>query len=339
MSLTTVHALHKDAIFNEITDAVESSLINRGLSEPYLVARLVKDIPNAINNDIAPLFRQNGCDVSAYGVFVHQQPQVKTNSYPDPTPAAVEIGDLLLIHTNIDARGNTKRFALLLQAKKVSKIPAKPDNKNQLHLYLNWPAFEYVRSPGLNGLRRQISGPNYYSGARYLVLRGQGGSKAFTQLNCANNRTCLSCPGFSAATAKPQTPYLTNHNCFSGDIYGMLFGTEGREFQLPPAQGCIDWDQVIADILNATAHRIRREMGGPRGYGQDVYAYGRTQRSSLGENVLPFINEYGSTDSPPPNRPLIDYERDELPSGMPIIEIVTQEFEQDTTEDDRLRLR
>lgn len=96
-------------------------------SEPQLVANLVWQLPKYIN--AASL--SGSTKVKAGGVFVHARPFVACTSFPEPKPASVEIGDLLLLRTLVVNKKVEEQHALLLQAKKAS-IPATPDNSNQL---------------------------------------------------------------------------------------------------------------------------------------------------------------------------------------------------------------
>lgn len=331
MSLTTLHTNHADMIFNEITDALEAALSDRDQNEPRQVASLVKAIPEVINDNVAKFFYKHGVLVSSYGIFVHQQPQVKSINFPKSKPASVEIGDLLLINTHIKPNGDKKRYALLLQAKKAAKIPAKPDNTNQLHLYLHWPPFEYTRSKAaLNGEIRQITGPNYYSGAKYLLLRKSGKSGALKNLNCAQHR-CVNCSGFSAATAYPQIPYLSNYECFSSEIYNLLFGNAGREFIYKPKNN-EDWDQVITDMIDTTAHSISKLRDyDNRGYGVRLFFSGDAQETIFDMQIHRDINRL--IEQPPRRTSFFEsYDEDIFFNGISIIEVVVKDASNDHQE-------
>lgn len=109
--------------------------------------------------------------ISASGVFVHAQPFVRCSSFPDDRPESVEIGDLLLLRSAVHAGAVLERRTLLLQAKKIPSVPATPGNRNQYHLYAEWPTFEYVCSTReLNGKRRHITGMDLYDASKYFLI-------------------------------------------------------------------------------------------------------------------------------------------------------------------------
>ena len=154
-------------LFYVIGSVINNALSDIGKSEPQLVANLVWEIPRAINN----LRFSNGEKITSGGVFVHAQPFVKCKNFPDQTKKAVEIGDLLLLRTEVSGEKITNRRALMLQAKKVSSYSIKPDNVNQHYLYATWPSFEYTRSTEeLNGKGRCVTGLDLYNATRYLLI-------------------------------------------------------------------------------------------------------------------------------------------------------------------------
>src|SRR5690606_4992138 len=88
-----------------------------------------------------------------------------------PSPASVELGDLLLIRTGVQYGKVRDRRAILLQAKKTGSIPVNRVDTNQHHLYAHWPVFTYVRSrSALNGKQRNIAGPDQYAGSKYFLI-------------------------------------------------------------------------------------------------------------------------------------------------------------------------
>lgn len=184
-------------ISSAICRALHSAFKNPAQSEPQLVANLVFEFPGQINN----ISLSGTTKVSAGGVFVHSRPLVACSSFPKTAPGSVEIGDLLLIRTLVVNKEVKEKRALLLQAKKVDSVPARPDNENQWHLYEKWPRFTYAaRSGGLKGKTRHVNEPDMYDAAKYLLI-GQG-SAVYGPCTC-----CISVP---LARSMPP-PYRTAH--------------------------------------------------------------------------------------------------------------------------------
>jgi len=130
-------------IFRYLQNALDRALANMSASEPQLVANLIIEITNTINTTIQPIFAKDNLHLSASGVFVHQRPLVKSNKFPKRKPAAVEIGDLLLIIKHQHSNGAISRNALLLQAKK-GPLSSITKHQNQNYLYAFWPQFKYA---------------------------------------------------------------------------------------------------------------------------------------------------------------------------------------------------
>jgi len=234
-------------LLQAVTDGLDLALQNPRQSEPQLVANMVHHIPRAMNG--MPQICGGRVSVKAGGVFVHQQPQVKCVGFPEPTPRSVELGDLLLIRSE-KRRGTIQtRSALLLQAKKAS-LPATPDNKNQHHLYANWPTFEYTRSTlALNGKKRHITGPDLYAGCKYLLL-GTHPHRSFHHPCC-----CFPHSHQPVSTAEPTWPELSRYACFVHELASFIISNAGRPFQLPPPKRTRNWDRVIEDLVGITGKR------------------------------------------------------------------------------------
>lgn len=236
-----------------VRDAVKSAL-SSSRSEPNLVASLVCEIPKQVNA-LGPL---GSYQIQSGGVFVHAQPFVKCADFPEPKPESVEIGDLLLVRSEVSHGAIDNRRALLLQAKKTSSLPATPDNKNQHHLYANWPSFKYVRSgPKLNGKKRHITGPDLYSAAKYLLIFDPIYSLGVS----ASCIPSIHRGGCIAATAAPSSPKLSNYRCFSAELTDFLLGDSGKPFVSPPPGRARKWDRVIDDLISTTAAKKSAFVG------------------------------------------------------------------------------
>src|SRR5690606_27105866 len=117
------------------------------------------------------------------------------------------------------------RRALLLQAKKVKRVPVKPDNANQWHLYEKWPPFTYAaRSGALQGKSRSIKEPDMYDAAKYLLI-GAGSHN----LHYDDWPLCWHWPDVCLHhTAQPTTPEISRYKCFAGELMGFLLGNGGK---------------------------------------------------------------------------------------------------------------
>jgi len=228
---------HEKDIKKELIGALQEAKLDYEEKEPKIVAKILSSLVGVLNGNISNLINEPGLTVSAGGVFVHQQPQVKSVDFPREN--AVEIGDLLMVMSFERENGTIDRTALLYQVKK----DGHPDrNENQQYLYKNWPHFKYTRStPRLNGKERQVTGPHLYNGARYLYL--------YKMSCCCNYRIDK-----YIKTAAPQGDrYRTG---FINELYRFIVGNSGRQFDYQPSGNNINWDQVITDLLDITAHNV-----------------------------------------------------------------------------------
>jgi hypothetical protein len=208
---------------------------------------------------------RNGCSVKAGSVFVHGRPLVTltSESFPDPKPKSVEIGDLLILRTGMRGRKVVDRRALLLQAKKVLRFPAEPpDNRNQHYLYAHWPCFTYVKSGELNNETRHVLGPDLYNGAQYLLIPTQVLARA--SFPDPLGRYPSNGPFLKAGcdmTAQPSEPDLDHYRSFSSELMEFALGDAGKVFVHPPLRSFTrGWDWVIDDLTRYTAERISKKM-------------------------------------------------------------------------------
>lgn len=315
-------------LHSRLASSLGRSLRDPAQSEPRLVANLVYQLPRAVNS--FGLFSSRTHAVRAGGIFVHQQPQVVCKDYPDPSPASVEIGDLLLLRTEVRGAAIASRSALLLQAKKYKRLPAKPDNKNQHHLYANWPSFTYTRATKkLNGKKRHIAGPDLYSGSKYLLID----SDTRGCMYCPTPHSSNTCKG--AMTAHPTLPALNHYRCFLQEIFEFVLGDVGKSFRSPPQARTRGWDRVIEDLITVTANRATKYIvdtffGGSSYRGQGLcFVTGHfSGEGSL--RILPrdLIQQDTLYDGPP-EVPTEYYEDGPDGGGIPIIEfVVTSQTEE-----------
>jgi hypothetical protein len=304
------------ACYTAINDACCSTI----LGEPQIVANLVWSLPRAIN-DIANLA---GWALQSSGVFVHAQPFVKCEDFPDSSSSSVEIGDLLLLRTEVHGTQVTGRRALLLQTKKVSGFPVKPDNENQLHLYATWPSFEYVRSTtDLNGKKRHITGLDLYDASRYLLIADHvHSSPRYCHLIYPHHCCVL--------TASPTMPELSHYRCFVSELIDFLLGDAGKVFNTPPPARTRNWDRVIEDLINVTAKRVSVFMGRAAGSttlarGQGLFFLSGVQLANQGILYGLLGDEHSldeNTNDGPPRVPAERMWVDNQSDGISIIEFI-----------------
>lgn len=233
-----------------------TAAMSKPADEPELIARLVHKIAEM------PLFlKPRNVAITAGGVFIHQQPKVTADCFRGSSPESVELGDLLLIRTGIEDGCVIDRRALLLQAKKVERFPARPDNKKQHQLYARWPKFRYVRSTtALNGHYRHITDADMYNAAKYLLLcepRANSSRTALPQWISSTHRTMIS--------AWPSEPELSHYWSFASELLDFILGYAGKSFAEAPEPEDKGWSRVIHDLLSTTANlksKLMRRHGG-----------------------------------------------------------------------------
>lgn len=318
--LENAHDNRKD-LLNELSKILKTSLTGAS-SEPQFVANLLWHFTTGFNLKISPIFLKQGVQVSSSGVFVHQQPYVR---FGRPSSLkTVEIGDLLLCVTRKRRNGSISRNALLLQAKIIDKFPIAPDNADQHELYAYWPEFTYVRSGKLNDQKREITAPNLYNGAKYLLIPDV---KASPQLYCeyCEDACCSGDCLCSMFSAYPYKPYLSSYRCFARELYDLIFGNAGRSFVYQPCSNNTNWDQVVTDLLDMTAKSkwMQRASGVSS---ERVVGFLCGAPSSLAL-INSFPESWQSSKDGPPHVPPSEHVSQDYDGGMSILEITLDEVE------------
>lgn len=241
---------HRHDIYKAICTVLNNSLTPPTSSEPVIVAKIVHELPLALNSLHLP--------IKTASMYVHQRPYVTYNEIEkqDPTnpKKKVEIGDLLLVRTLKKSNGSIIRNALLLQAKKSederSALKVGSSNNTQHNLYAYWPDFSYISKP-LQGMNRKIVGPNLANGSKYLIFTTMCFPHRYHSYFYDDLHFCCDHPPCSfSAIAIPDD--LTRLQCFATELFDFIAGNAGREFVLHPGKGNIGWDQVITDLIEAT---------------------------------------------------------------------------------------
>lgn len=320
---------HKDYFHLSLAvrQAFHEALQDKSKEEPQLVANLVWHLPAQLNK----LSFSGNYSVKSGGVFVHKSSFV---IFPGRSKNYIEIGDLLLVRTSVLKDRDIDRRALLLQAKKIQKLPAQPDNPDQYKLYAEWPAFEYTRSGILNGKKRYVTGLDIHSATKFLLI---GEDPVCIASFGVCSICCLPLGRFESSccsiTAQPTKEALTHHVCFFQEIIDFILGDAGKSFITPPPEDNIGWDRVVHDLITVTAVPKSKTMQkaspggtGRRGQGELLaFCTGIFPDSSLlAAAGIVVDNEAGEMDGPP-KIPAEKTENMDNDGGISIIEFVVEE--------------
>jgi len=311
--------------------AFAKAFFNIQQSEPQLIANLVWQLPNFINS----VTLIGSTSIRSGAIFVHSQPFVSCGNFPSAKPDSVEIGDLLLLRTTVQAGTVTCRKALLLQAKKFTSFPVLPDNVNQHHLYAYWPDFVYKRSTkALNLQKRKIQGMDLYNGAKYLLI-GNNSSYAYFGYYADHILQLLHARDALILTAQPTYPHLSHHQYFIQELIDFILGDAGKSYVRPAQSGSLGWDQVIDDLISITANQFTKYISNASGMryetrGQFAFLAGSFQDISVLSEVATQLNI--NTDGPPlvPDERMNGNGSDN--SGISIIEFIVKSNEKASTE-------
>ncbi len=158
--------------------------------------------------------------VSYGGVFVHQKPYVSFGG------KSCELADLLIVFTDHNAQ---RRTAVLFQAKIGGRW--RPANNKQWELLTTWPPIEYT--PGSSGsvCRTMPFSGSADPGGKYMLLNK---------------------PSLEVDTAPAQP--LKSLSGVAQELLSVLNGTSGRPFAWDRASARDDWDHLIWDLIDHTAH-------------------------------------------------------------------------------------
>ena len=219
----------------QILNAIDSAFNDVQKSEPELVSKFAYYITDYLNNS-----KFKNIHFKAGSIFIHQKPYVKNiSNHSSWKKKYVELGDLLLINNLVKNDKIIQRTALLMQAKKfsIAGSPVHPDNLEQLDLYSNWPRFEYIRCPELNGQERYIDcrkEADIFKGAKYLLIN--------------KYRDCKPVYDYVAV---PTMPALTKFEPLYSELFDFITGNAGKEFiQLDCGSNDIGWNRIIYDLID-----------------------------------------------------------------------------------------
>ena len=254
----------KSDIANSITRSVNAAFLKSRFGnpqEPDFVAELVNGLPQDIYNSLKTYAPHYQYAVS--GIFCHQKPLANYGGAKNP-----ELGDILLVYIEENKYSVKKCNALLLQAKKVNKVPYNVSygESHQLKLYEEWPKFTLERAGVLNGTEIDVQPKTLNAGAQYLLF----------QSACKDEkRVCCAYPDKELFLEKK----------LSEQIIDLMKFFTGRTFLYEENSACNDdWTKLIWDLIRISGvstynRRAIRRVNESRinTYG-DIYIFDKMNR-------------------------------------------------------------
>lgn len=212
----------------------------RNPQEPDFVAELVNSLPQDIYNTLKVYVPHYQYAIS--GIFCHQKPLANYGGVKSP-----ELGDILLVYIEENKYSVKKCNALLMQAKKVDKVPyiVSCGEIHQLKLYEEWPKFKLERAGALNGTEIDIQPKTLNSGAQYLLFQ-----KPYKD----EKKVCCAYPDKELVLEKK----------LSDQIIDLMKFFTGRTFLYEENSTCNDdWTKLIWDLIRISGVSTynRRSIG------------------------------------------------------------------------------
>jgi hypothetical protein len=258
-----------------LTQAADAAIVTElnacagppSFSEPATVAHIVTHATGAIALAWKPLLATHGCVLTLTGVYCHQHPQV---SFAHPH-APVELADLLVVMDYDDGTTIVRRAALV-QAKMarsglVTIGAGKPGA--QLHLFQNWPPFDFRTS----GYARRPPGRDFGAAlphkandcGRYGVIDLAASSPSWMQVDPSAG---LPWPSANGVSLGAFLAGMADDQAGCGNVATHCAGA--------PSSGLDDWSFTIAELMHITYRLAHAAMtragsaGGNRGVSATV---------------------------------------------------------------------
>lgn len=233
----------KNDIASGITRCMNATFLKhsrRNPQEPDFVAELVNSLPQDIYNTLKVYVPHYQYAIS--GIFCHQKPLANYGGVKSP-----ELGDILLVYIEENKYSVKKCNALLMQAKKVDKVPyiVSCGEIHQLKLYEEWPKFKLERAGALNGTKIDIQPKTLNSGAQYLLFQ-----KPYKD----EKKVCCAYPDKELVLEKK----------LSDQIIDLMKFFTGRTFLYEENSTCNDdWTKLIWDLIRISGVSTynRRSIG------------------------------------------------------------------------------
>ena len=208
----------------------------KAFEEPDYTAGIVMSISDALNSSNQRWGLEFG------GCFIHQSPRVTFDT------GACELGDMLVVcHDVRDDRYN----AVMLQLKNPKQsIGAFRPDAVQMHLYKDWPSFEWKKQQ----IHYSIEPKTMTPGALYGII------KPINQF------------GVSMAVAAPADIISVSGQPFEDLLYDVIDFRAGRTFVGPSVCTTDDWSRLMCDVCSWVKKTVYKrtniyQHSQPRGYG------------------------------------------------------------------------
>lgn len=233
----------KSDIANSITRSMNAAFSKSRFGnpqEPDFVAELVNGLPQDIYNSLKTYAPHYQYAIS--GIFCHQKPLANYGGVKNP-----ELGDILLVYIEENKYSVKKCNALLMQAKKVNKVPyvVSYGETHQLKLYEEWPKFKLERAGLLNGTEIDVQPKTLNAGAQYLLFQSPYKDE---------KKVCCAYPDRELFLEKK----------LSDQIIDLMKFFAGRTFLYEENSTCKDdWTKLIWDLIRISGASTynRRAIG------------------------------------------------------------------------------
>lgn len=306
-----------------ISEAINASFYKDQEDEPQLIANLAKNLPELINhNHVLHFPTYPALQITCGSVFVHGTPWIapcedENCVFPLEKPVSVEIGDLLLIST-VHKNKNTRRKALLLQAKKVSHacdILKHLDNPNQYHIYSKWPPFKYEKGMGTPSNQQMMckrsTCKRYETCSKdYIDILDTNPQKATQYLIISKNKCEHKCPCEICLLSPAGRPFcdccflnreLLDNPCYTAELdtktkfnnfisfncmlSRFVLGQTGKSFKnIKESNNINTWDILINNLIDITGKKLSRFMKGTQ------KTDGNAEKGPRGQGELYFLS-------------------------------------------------
>ena len=166
-------------------------------------------------------------------------------------PGSCTLGDILLVYVHKPKKGILRRNALLLKAVSTDKesYHISSGENAHLHLFRDWPDFEYEQPCPLKGQRCSITPKAPHTGAQFILIDNRSPSDPESSLLKAPEKFPVSC-------CMPEDT-LYAHNDLSSELFDFLTFCSGRPFDESDLskykQG---WSGMIWDLLSTGIKKV-----------------------------------------------------------------------------------
>jgi len=262
-----IQSFHISIIFGLLETWKRTNILNTVPQEPDFVASLTLDTTPLIYSVLKKILLEEQINVSISSVFCHQTPKVM---FDTNHKSKCEIGDILFVYVHTTKKGETRRNAILFQAKSSSKQPYRihSSDSHQLNLYINWPDFIYISPYFLKGKKRNVFPKSPHSGAQYLLIDNRSPNEPLSGL--------LGFPGTYPIGCCIPDKFLWDHNNLASELFNLLIFKTGRPFgERTSSLKSGGWSQIIWVLL---------EIGLKKSFNRKVSGRHNSPRT-IGDNV------------------------------------------------------